>query len=410
MSGAVQLVSIFNDHIVNELRGQVAYRGQIQDRFSASGAGPVITVSGIANFGGPSAAGFVYQETTPEIADNFSYIRGAHSLKFGVSTHAIRDTQVQATFAQYNFPDHRGVPGGGQRIGANGLFELQPDRGQSLAQLQFAVHQLLRAGFLEAAAQSDGDLRPALRPLPDAVGGQDFAVRVLAELPHRQEQLRTASGLRVGLGKDQKTVIRASSGIFYDAPQTDQYRRAISLNGNPAFFTLSATPNSSFAPSFPNVFTAPPAGRDRKHGHHHHLAGFRQPLFHQCELLGDPRIDGHFGADRFLSLHGGQAPARLPQHQRGAGRDFLADGRPIFGTARYYAGFGNITSAESVGTSNYNGLNVTLRKQLARGYELFATYTWSHAIDDAPEQNNIDAGVEPAQRPHQPPPRPRPIP
>jgi len=74
------------------------------------------------------------------------------------------------------------------------------------------------------------------------------------------------------------------------------------------------------------------------------------------------------------------------------GGTFLADGRPIFGTARYYAGFGNITSAESVGTSTYNGLNLTLRKQLARGYEVFATYTWSHAIDDAPEQNNIDAG------------------
>jgi len=31
-------------------------------------------------------------------------------------------------------------------------------------------------------------------------------------------------------------------------------------------------------------------------------------------------------------------------------------------------------------------------KASAHGYELFATYTWSHAIDDAPEQNNIDSG------------------
>jgi hypothetical protein len=75
------------------------------------------------------------------------------------------------------------------------------------------------------------------------------------------------------------------------------------------------------------------------------------------------------------------------------GGQFLADGRPIFGTARYYAGFGNITSAESVGHSMYNGLNVTLRKQLSKGFETYATYTWSHAIDDAPEQNNIDAGA-----------------
>jgi hypothetical protein len=70
----------------------------------------------------------------------------------------------------------------------------------------------------------------------------------------------------------------------------------------------------------------------------------------------------------------------------------LADGRPVFGTARYYTGFGNITSAESVGRSTYNGLNLTVQKRLTRGYEVYGTYTWSHAIDDAPEQNNIDAG------------------
>ena len=70
----------------------------------------------------------------------------------------------------------------------------------------------------------------------------------------------------------------------------------------------------------------------------------------------------------------------------------LADGRR-FSAARDFAGFGNITSAESVGHSMYNGLNVTLRKQLSKGFETYATYTWSHAIDDAPEQNNIDAGA-----------------
>jgi hypothetical protein len=69
----------------------------------------------------------------------------------------------------------------------------------------------------------------------------------------------------------------------------------------------------------------------------------------------------------------------------------LADGRSIFGTGRVYPGFGNILTAESVGQSVYNGLNLTLNKRFSRGLELFATYTWSHAIDDAPEQNNIDS-------------------
>jgi hypothetical protein len=64
----------------------------------------------------------------------------------------------------------------------------------------------------------------------------------------------------------------------------------------------------------------------------------------------------------------------------------LADGRPIFSTtARVYPGFGNILSAESVGQSVYNGLNVMLTKRFSHGFELFGAYTWSHAIDDAPE-------------------------
>jgi hypothetical protein len=68
-----------------------------------------------------------------------------------------------------------------------------------------------------------------------------------------------------------------------------------------------------------------------------------------------------------------------------------ADARPICGSARVYPGCGNILSAESVGQSEYNGLNVTLTKRLSHDFEMFATYTWSHAIDDAPEQNNIDS-------------------
>ena len=215
--GAVQLVSIINDHIVNELRGQVAYRGQIQDRFSASGTGPVITVTGVANFGGPSAAGFVYRR---DHAGNRRQLQ-LHPRRalLQVRREHARDPRYAGAgdVRAVQLPDHRRVSGGGQRIGAEGLLELQPDRGQSLAQLQLAVHQLLRAGYLEAAAQPDRDLRPALRPLQDADGGQDFAVRLLAEVPHRQEQLRTAPGLRLGLGQGPEDgdprELRASSTI-----------------------------------------------------------------------------------------------------------------------------------------------------------------------------------------------------
>src|SRR5215471_2481042 len=41
-AGAVQLVSTLSANMVNELRGQVAYRGQQNDRFEGSGTGPAI--------------------------------------------------------------------------------------------------------------------------------------------------------------------------------------------------------------------------------------------------------------------------------------------------------------------------------------------------------------------------------
>jgi hypothetical protein len=390
--GAVQLVSIVNDHIVNEFRGQVAYRGQNNTTFSASGTGPVLTVTGIANFGGPNSAGFVYEETTPEVADNFSYIRGSHSFKFGVSTHAIRDNQVQATYAQYNFPTIAAY-----LAAMNGS---APKGYSSFSQIVGNPGLKYNSTFTNLFAQDSWKpirnltvtygLRYDLYQMPSADKTSPFVYS--QNFRTDKNNFGPRLGFAYGLGKDQKTVIRASSGIFYDPPQTDQYRRAISLNGNPAFFTLSATPATSFAPSFPNVFTAPPAG----------VTGSTDITTISPDFANLYSVNANFSVTRELTATTAltasylyTAGKRLPVYRNinvVPSGTVLADGRPIFGTGRYYAGFGNITSAESAGTSTYNGLNVTLRKQLSRGYEIFGTYTWSHAIDDAPEQNNIDAG------------------
>src|SRR5262249_32211722 len=67
-------------------------------------------------------------------------------------------------------------------------------------------------------------------------------------------------GVAWSVGKDQKTVIRASSGFFDDPPQTDQYRLALLNNGTPQFFNVTTGPSAAFAPAFPNVFTSVPSG------------------------------------------------------------------------------------------------------------------------------------------------------
>jgi len=70
----------------------------------------------------------------------------------------------------------------------------------------------------------------------------------------------------------------------------------------------------------------------------------------------------------------------------------LADGRPVFGAGRINPAFNNIFLAESVGQSTYNGMNLAFHKRLSlQGLDAFGSWTWSHSIDDAPEQNNIDS-------------------
>src|SRR6266542_3735207 len=73
---------------------------------------------------------------------------------------------------------------------------------------------------------------------------------------------------------------------------------------------------------------------------------------------------------------------------------FLADGRPVFSSTitaatRLFPQFNNVLMAESVGNSNYTAGAISLNKRFSRGYQFSANYTYSHAIDDAPEQNLV---------------------
>ena len=55
---------------------------------------------------------------------------------------------------------------------------------------------------------------------------------------------------------------------------------------------------------------------------------------------------------------------------------------PLLG--QYYAGIGQVDDG---GTSTYQGLNLSARKQLSHGINALANYTWSHCISDQWQQN-----------------------
>ena len=391
-AGAIQLVTIVSPNAVNELRFQIPYRSQRQDRFEGvTGTGPAITIPGVANFGNSLDAGFVFEEKTPEFNDNFSWTRGAHALKFGGSMRFIRDVQVQQTSANYTFPSIAAYLAAKAGTATKGYSTFV----QTLGEPTISYNSL----FSGLYAQDSWKPRPNITLTygvrydvytpPDANGNSPF--QYSKSFRTDKNNVAPRLGVAIGLGK---TVVRASAGIFYDPFQTDMYRKAILQNGSPIFFNLSTPPTTSFAPSFPNIFTGTPQGFALSTQAITTVSPDFATLYSGNANIS---ISRQLGRDlsltaTYLYTRGNRLPVFRNLNLVPSGQT-LADGRPIFGSARVYSGFGDILSAESVGQSTYNGFNVTLVKRYNYGLELMGTYTWSHSIDDAPEQNNIDSAA-----------------
>ncbi len=390
-AGAVQLISVVSPKAVNELRVQIPYRTQQQQRFEATGTGPAITIPGIALFGNSTAVGFNYEEMTPEVTENFSYNLDKHALKFGGAIRSIRDTQVSATAATYTFPSIAAYLAAKNGTNLRGYTSFAQTVGEPSIQYNSLFTSLYAQDAWKPRANvtiSYGVRYDVYRP-PSARETSPF----VSSRSFRTDKNNFAPRLAVAVGLG-KWVLRSSVGIFFDPFQTDTYRRAILNNGSPQFFSLSVAPTAAFAPAFPNVFSGIPSG-------------FTPSL--QDITTVSPDFANLYSANANVTISREITPDlgvtmsylftkgnRLPIFRNinlAPGPNSLADGRPIFAGTRPIAGFGNIISAESVGQSNYNGFNLTVTKRYAKSFELFGSYTWSHAIDDAPEQNNIDSGA-----------------
>jgi hypothetical protein len=393
-----QLISTLTDRALNEFRFNLPYRDQGNVSFEESGKGPTILVSNVATFGGPNNAGFRFIEKTPEFADNFTYSVGTHSLKFGVSVRNIRDDNTQATFAQYTFPSVVAYLEAVSGKSPKGYTTFQ----QTFGEPRLVYSSLFTSFFAQDSWKARSNLtlsyglRYDLYQIPEADSQSPYEPS--REFRVDKNNFAPRLGIAWSLGKDQKTVVRANGGIFYDQPQTDVYRRAILNNGNQRFFNATINPTVStqapFAPNYPNLLPSFPSGFPQSiQGVIGVSPDFRTMYSANFNLQISRELSPNFGINA-LYLH--TKGTGIPVYRNInliATASRLADGRPIFGAGRVDTRFNNISIAESVGNSNYNGLNVTLNRRLSKGYEWFVSYTWSHALDDAPEQNVLDSGA-----------------
>jgi Carboxypeptidase regulatory-like domain/TonB dependent receptor len=385
--------------------------------------------------------------------DNFTWVRGRHSLKFGTEIRREQFTIFQPAASRGNlgfgsdFTDNPASPGNGGSAFASFLLGI-PDFGEITSLHNVDYHRPIYSFYV----QDDFRVNPRLtlnlglryelfttvKEGHDQEATFDFAKQGLL-VPKGQTMQLTPTlaqsipifatgsrGLinpdlnnfapRVGLAYqiNDKLVFRSGYGIFYGGQENGPYSNP-SPGFNPPFFSIqsfnvncglaSANPapgqtdcsipnfnvlsqgfpaNSLSDPNTPLLFSLDPNLRTPYNQQWH--IGFQYQL--PSQTLLDISYAGSRGLKLFAFYNGNQAVPtpdqtapllpRRPVHT--CNTSVLPNCDPsVFDTT--------ITTFRSNAFSNYNSLQARLQKRLTRGLQFEASYTYSHALDDASSAN-----------------------
>jgi Carboxypeptidase regulatory-like domain/TonB dependent receptor/TonB-dependent Receptor Plug Domain len=370
------------------------------------------------------------------LTDNFTWLKGRHSLKFGAEIRFEQFTIFQPSAsrgtADFNagFTDNPASPGTGGYGFASFLLGLS-DGGSIVNLHNVEYRRQIYAGFVQDDFKKSAhltlnlglryELYTTVKAADNEQANFDFGCGCLIVPQGQNAQLtptlagqisieRTGSpGLvspdlhnfapRVGLAYkiNDKLVLRSSYGIFYGGQENGPYSNP-SPGFNPPFFVTqafnmpcsinSANPNPGQVdcsiPGFNSLQQGFPANS---------LVDPNTPLFFSIS----PNISTPFMQQWFLGFQYA-LPANIVAEisyvgSHGANLFGLYNGNQAVPTADTTIPLaprrpdpnidGGIDTLRSNLFSNYNGLQLRLEKRLSNGLEFEAAYTYSHALDDA---------------------------
>ena len=392
--GGLQWVSTISPRMVNEFRFSYPYRNEKHIAGALTGAQPAVTISGIANFGGSVSTGDVFAEKIPSWNDNLTYIRGPHTFKGGFGYSRIIDVQQGDSFTQYVFGSVAAYQAAVS--GAN------PKSYDTVNALIGNTRVGYISNFFNFFGQDSWQIRPSLlvtygirydrflSPSPNAAAPFPFS----RDFHNPAGDVSPRLGLAWRLGS--KTVVRASWGMFYDAPPTNLWFNALSNDGSGRSFNASLSPSSPGAPSFPqplttatapaipSVFTVTP--------------NFKNAYAMTATLQVSRELSKNDALTFAYVNTGGRQLQWLHNINLINPLGFLLDGRPVF-DPRVNAGtranpaFNNVTIQDVGTSSSYNALEVNYEHRFSLGLVASAAYIYSHTISDAPDVNGFEQNL-----------------
>ena len=388
---AGQLVTSLGSSKLNEFRFQYAHRHQQSVANADSGSSPAITISNPSiAFGAPLSgtgqgnAGFDFKQNITQAIDNFTYIRGAHSYKFGFDWQHIYDERTAASQFSYTFPTiaaYTAARNGTALFGYTTMSQITGD-------LSFNMSTNVFSTFV----QDDWQIAPAVKIL---YGLRYDLYRYPAGLPDaplvqsREFNIdKNNFGPRVGIAwsVDPKTVLRASTGIMYDQPILGGYEQALQLSGSPRSPIYSFNGTSVGAPAFPNGASTGTLAQQSPWA--------IDPAFEVAHTWqANAQIERAVGRDLTASLavmyaKGSQLPVVTninPINPIGT----LADGRPVYSTTanaqtRLDPRFNLVQQVQSIGESTFKSMTVGASKRFAKGLSFNVQYSLGKGLDNTP--------------------------
>ncbi|MGA2145377.1 MAG: TonB-dependent receptor [Bryobacteraceae bacterium] len=392
--GGFQLLTTFSPTALNELRASEPYRNEHHVDDPLTGPGPAITITGIATFNGTTSAESRFAEKIPSVNDNFTKISGTHTIKAGFGFQQNNDNQLSAVYSQYTFSSIANYLAA--ESGAN------PYSYSSFSTILGVPGDSYKSNFYDLFVQDSWQARPGLLVIygvrwdrfqgPPGEANAPFAYTDSFHTPGKD----FAPRLGIAWSLNPKTVVRASSGMFYDAPSTNLWYKSLTTDGSTRAFTDTFSPTSANAPAFPHVFTFLPGATLPSPASIIALTpNFRNPYTINTSV----QITRQLTQNDALTVGYVRTSARDLTYQRNMNlidpTSYLADGRPVYSSAvnastRLYPQFNSITLQDTGASMNYNAMIVNYSHRFSAGYLVSASYTWSHSISDAPETYGYD--------------------
>jgi len=374
---------------------------------------------------------FSPRETTihrQEYGDTASYILGRHSFKFGAD--ALVDKILNffpGNFSgSYTFAtlDDFGRSLLGQPVTAAGNSFLEAFPGTGTTGATTHPDKLQQAYFVQDDYRVSNSLtlnlgiRYDLETVkqPTVQNPVAFAAGLnTAKIPTDNNNVAPRVGFAWQPLSGKQMVVRGGYGIFYGNTPSILYGTSLANNGiNVQTLTFNASGTAPLPASYPNTLCgapqasagcAPPAGfTSAPPSILLFASNYQQPYVEQYNTAVEYQVATDTSVTvAYTGVHGVHiqrtrdtnvvnAPTVTTAVVAGQpGTTFTYNKYP---TARAIPAFSRIFEFESNANSTYNGLTFEANKRFSHNFQVLASYTWSHVIDDRPDATAVVHGTD----------------